>query len=108
MALAWQSSVWVDVSHEQGALVLHIGGEIDEGSRPSIEPVVIAAVHTAEHVILDCRDLTFCDSAGVAMVLTAADEARRRGCRVSIDNLTHAVERVFDIAAVGELVEIRT
>jgi anti-anti-sigma factor len=107
MALAWQSSAWVHVSDEQGAVVLNIGGELDEASRPAIEPAVVAAVQSASKVILDLRSLTFCDSSGIAMVITAAEQARQRGCRVSIDHTTPAVRRVFEIAALGEVVELR-
>jgi anti-anti-sigma factor len=107
MALAWQSSAWVGVGDERGALVLHIGGEIDAASRPAVEPAVLAAVTSADHVIFDLRELTFCDSAGIAMVVTAAETGRRRGCRVTIDHVTPAVRRVLEIAAIGDLVELR-
>lgn len=107
MALAWQSSAWVDVGDENGAIVLRVGGELDESSRHSVEPVVVAAVNGADHVILDLRALTFCDSAGIAVVVGAAELARRRGCRMTIDHITPAVRRVFDIAAVGQLVDLR-
>jgi anti-sigma B factor antagonist len=107
MSLAWQSSVWADVSDEQGVLVLRCGGELDEASRPSIEPTLLAAIDSADHVVLDLRELSFCDSAGISLIVAAAEQARRRGCRLAIDNLAPLVRRVFDIAAIGELVELR-
>src|SRR5690349_2006588 len=107
MALAWQSSAWVEVSDEQGAVVLHVGGELDEASRAAVEPAVLAAVQSASSVILDLRALTFCDSSGIALFLGAAEIARRRDCNISIDHATPAVRRVLDIAAIGEVVPVR-
>lgn len=107
MALAWQSSVWADVGDEHGVLVLRCGGELDEASRSSIEPTLLAAIESADRVVLDLRELSFCDSSGISLIVTAAEQARRRGCRFTIDNLTPMVRRVFEIAAIGDLVEIR-
>jgi anti-anti-sigma factor len=107
MALAWQSSAWVDVSDEQGAVVLRVGGELDQASRGAVEPAVMAAVQTAAHVILDLRSLTFCDSAGIAMFVSAAEVARQRACSIVIDHTTPGVRRIFDIAAIGDLVDLR-
>jgi len=108
MSLAWQSSVWAEVGDENGALVLRCGGELDEASRPSLEPALHAAIDSSPRVVLDLRDLTFCDSAGIALVIRAAEHARARACRLTIDNVAPAVRRVFDIAAVGEVVEVRS
>lgn len=107
MSLAWQSSVWAEVGDEQGVLVLRYGGELDEASRPSIEATLLAAVESADQVVLDLRELSFCDSSGISLILTAAEQARRRGCRFAIDNVAPLVRRVFEIAALGDLVEIR-
>ena len=107
MSLAWQSSVWAEVGDEHGALVLRCGGELDDASRPSLEPTLHAAIDSSDHVVLDLQELTFCDSAGIALIIGAAERARARGCRLVIDNVTPAVRRVFDIAALGETVELR-
>ncbi|HEX4493566.1 MAG TPA: STAS domain-containing protein [Acidimicrobiia bacterium] len=107
MALAWQSSAWVDVGDEQGAVVLRVGGELDEASRSAVEPAVMAAVQSASHVILDLGSLTFCDSSGIAMIVQAAETARQRDCRIAVDHATPTVRRIFDIANLGEIVDLR-
>jgi anti-anti-sigma factor len=107
MAVAWQSSAWVDVSDEQDAVVLRVGGELDQASRAAVEPAVMAAVQSAPHVVLDLRSLTFCDSSGIAMFVSAAETARQRACSVVIDHTTPGVRRIFDIASIGDLVELR-
>jgi anti-sigma B factor antagonist len=107
MALAWQSSAWVDVRDEPGAVVLGIGGELDEASRTAVEPAVLAAFQHAPRVILDLRALTFCDSSGIALIISAAALAREHDIRITIDHATPGVRRVLDIAAIGDIVELR-
>ena len=100
------SSVWADVREEDGNLVLVIGGELDSTSRPSIEPAVLAAIASTSAVTFDLRDLAFCDSNGIAMLIEATLAADTHGCTLTVRNTKPSIRRVFDIAALGELLEI--
>jgi anti-anti-sigma factor len=106
MSVPWQSSAWVDVSEESGNLVLRLCGELDMASRDVIEPVVMAAIATADSVTLDLAELTFCDSSGLAMLIAASQKIEAAGTTLRVCNMQPAVRRVFDIAALGELIPL--
>jgi anti-anti-sigma factor len=96
--ISWQSPAWVSVAEEGWTLVLRLGGDLDIAARPSIEPVVMAAVRSAKAVTLDLRDLSFCDSAGVAMMIAVAQKAAAQGTRLSACNARSSVRGLFEIA----------
>jgi anti-sigma B factor antagonist len=106
MSVAWQSSAWVDVSEENGTLVLRLCGELDTASRDAIEPVVMAAITTVGSVTLDLGALTFCDSTGVAMLITASQKVAANGSSFAVCNMRPSVRRVFDIAGLGDLIPV--
>jgi anti-anti-sigma factor len=106
MSVAWQSSAWVDVSEENGTLVLRISGELDMASRDAIEPVVMAAITTVDSVTLDLGALTFCDSSGLAVLIAASQKVAANGSSLTVCNVRAAVRRVFDIACLGDLIPI--
>jgi anti-sigma B factor antagonist len=107
MALAWQSAAWADVSEEGDALVVRVGGELDEASRPSVEPVVTAAVGSRDTVVVDLGELSFCDSSGIALLIAVARRAEVSNCRLVVENLQPAVRRVFDVVCLHEILELR-
>jgi anti-anti-sigma factor len=72
-------------------------GELDIGSVASLEDE-LAAVTPGTTLCLDLRELTFCDSTGLAILL----RARRRIQPLTL-LLGPAVTRVADIAGVTEL-----
>jgi anti-sigma B factor antagonist len=92
----------VEVSESGAALVLRISGELDLSTRISIEQALLSALDSASNVILDLRDLTFCDSSGVAMFCNAYQKATTQGATLTFRNVTSPVRRVFTIAGVDE------
>jgi stage II sporulation protein AA (anti-sigma F factor antagonist) len=107
MSVAWQSSAWVDVAQENGTLVLRLCGELDLASSAVVEPIVMAALATAESVLLDLAELTFCDSSGLGVLIAASQRVDRRGSSFAVCNLQPAVRRVFDVADLGARIEVR-
>ena len=106
MSVAWQSSAWVDVAEENGTLVLRLCGELDMASRDAIEPVVMAAIATVGSVVLDLGDLSFCDSNGLAMLITASQQVAANGSSFAVCNMRPSVRRAFDIAGLGDLISV--
>jgi anti-anti-sigma factor len=88
---------WIDVSEPDETLVLRIGGELDTGSRNSIEPAITAAILSADSVVLDLAELTFCDSNGIAMFLSAQEKSKAEGTVLVVRNVQPGVRRVFEI-----------
>jgi stage II sporulation protein AA (anti-sigma F factor antagonist) len=88
---------WIEVSEPGAALVLRIGGELDGDSRRTVELALVAAVASSGSVILDLDELTFCDSNGVAMFISAHEKARTKGTSLVVRNLLAPVRRLFEI-----------
>ncbi len=106
MPLAFESSAWIDAREETGTLIVCVGGELDLASRGVIEPAVLAAIPSAAAVVFDLTDLTFCDSSGITMFVTAHQKAEANGAALRFRNLSPAVARVFAISGVDQLLEI--
>jgi len=102
----FESPASIDVSVDAGTLVLRLCGELDLASRGDIEPPVLAAIATAPCVILDLTDLTFCDSNGITMFVTAHEKAEAQGATLAFRNLYAAVARVFAMSGVDQLFDI--
>ncbi len=56
-------------------------------------------------VVLDLRELRFIDSAGVRVVVEAAERARREGHRLAVVRGPRQVDRAFKLIRTDELVE---
>jgi anti-sigma B factor antagonist len=106
MSTSFQSSPSVDASQESGRLILRLRGELDLATRDAMESAIFAAIPTAYEVTLDLRDLTFCDSTGLAMFLAANEKAVANGTALKLVNLQPIVARVFEISGVDQLLDI--
>lgn len=89
-----------DVVREDGVLRITLAGELDLASAAEVEPVLREA--GAEQRLLDLRDLTFMDSSGLRLILSAHAAARRDGRSLAIVPGPPAVQRVFQICGVED------
>jgi anti-sigma B factor antagonist len=87
----------------RSVLVLRVCGELDMDSRSVIEPAIVAAVVSAESVVLDLAELTFCDSSGIAMFCAIREKAIAEETPLALRNLVGVVARVFSIAGIDAL-----
>ena len=106
MALAQQTSGWIDVSQAPGALILRLRGELDVASRDIFEPAIMAAIPTAYAVVLDLEGLTFCDSSGLSMFIAAQEKAAANGTYLTMRSLRPAIRRVIQLAGLEPLLDI--
>ena len=68
-----------------GALVLHLEGEVDVESSPLINRVVDAALIEGEpRVVVDLAGVTFLDSRGIRALLSAHESAESRGAELVV------------------------
>jgi anti-sigma B factor antagonist len=91
---------WIEVTEEAGTLILRLCGELDLDTRDILEPAVMAAIPTAERVVLDLGDLTFCDSTGLSMFLAAHDKAEANGHTLIIGNIPPNIARLLRVSGV--------
>jgi anti-anti-sigma factor len=82
-----------------GARVVTIAGELDISNVDKIERNWQSALDgTRDHIVFDLAELTFMDSAGLAMLLRAQD----RGIDVTVRNPSTIVRRIIEVTGLSE------
>lgn len=89
-----------------GAIGVVLSGELDLASAPLAAEQVAAAQEQSPLVWLDLRELSFMDSSGLHMIISADARARSRGERLTIIHGSDAVRRVFELTAMHERLEL--
>jgi anti-anti-sigma factor len=97
----------VDGNGEQRKLLL--AGEMDISTTAELSDTVTELCQDgAREIVLDLRELSFIDSSGVRTLLTAHKLCSEHGCQFVVGaGVPEAVQRVFDVAGVGELLEFQ-
>lgn len=78
-----------------GAAWVHVAGEVGIATSPQLLQALREAQRDARLVVLDVREVTFIDSAGVHAILAAAATARREGQRLMLVRGPAHVARVL-------------
>ena len=76
---------------------VQVAGEVDLATAPKLRQSLEQAQLAARLVMLDLRDLTFMDSAGVHAILEAASRARRTGGRLVVVRGSVQVSRLLTL-----------
>jgi anti-anti-sigma factor len=84
------------------AIVVAPAGEIDLATIEVLDAEVGAALTDAEHLVLDLREVTFIDSAGLRLVL----ETSRKAGRFSVVRGPREVQRVFGLVGLEERLDM--
>jgi len=93
----------VSSAAEPGRLVLEVTGEVDLANCVGLESAIAAAFAAPEPpnaLVLDLAEVSFLDSSGLRVVLSAAGLARTGGVELSVIP-SPAVSRVFELAGIG-------
>ena len=80
------------------AVVVAPVGEIDLATVDALAQALGAARTESEHVVLDLREVTFIDSAGLRLVL----ESSQAGGTFAVVRGPHEVQRVFELVGLDE------
>jgi anti-sigma B factor antagonist len=91
-----------------GLARVKVSGEIDIAAAPALATALSTAAHDAEQVIVDLSDVTFIDSTGLHVILTAHDELRRSSGRLVLIPGPGPVQRLFEITGVANRLEFAT
>ncbi|MDG4820568.1 STAS domain-containing protein [Asanoa sp. WMMD1127] len=87
----------------RGAVVL-VAGELDMDTAPQLATCLDEQRELGRtNLIIDLQELDFCDSRGIATLLTAAKRCQEAGGSVRLNGATGSVARVLDITGVAEL-----
>jgi anti-anti-sigma factor len=101
LAVSVQPPFRVDVSSEQGAIVLTVIGELDLASSPTLEHELERVRDSdSELVILDLSDLEFMDSTGLSVLVRAQQRAQEAGRRFAVVRGRPQVQRLLSLTGV--------
>jgi anti-anti-sigma factor len=82
---------------------LQLTGEIDAHTTPQLEDALAPLVSISEpQVRIDMAGLTFMDSSGLRVILSATTEARSHGGDVVLVEPSHSVTRLLEISGLTE------
>ncbi len=94
----------ISLSQELAGTLLRLAGELDMETAPQMAACVDEQLTRGEtRFVVDLRELTFCDSRGIATLLTAARRCQDAGGSIRLTGATGTVARVLTITGVGEL-----
>jgi anti-sigma B factor antagonist len=97
----------IDARRERDRVVLELRGELDLLGAPLLEREISAAQASAPGmIVLDLQELQFIDSAGLRVVLAGHEQARERGSELAITRGPRQVQRLLEIAGVGDRLRI--
>lgn len=97
----------VETRRGEGLVQLVLRGELDLSTVQKVEDE-LAAVEAGEDkvVVLDLSGLTFLDSTGLRLMVTADQRAQKDGRRLVIVKGPETVQRVFSITKLDETLEM--
>ncbi|MFD8645575.1 STAS domain-containing protein [Streptomyces zaomyceticus] len=91
----------VSVRRSGGTSVVTVTGELDRDTQEPLREALSEAVEQRpERIVVDCGGLTFCDSTGLNLLLTARLEALEAGSGLELAALRPPVDRAFGITGV--------
>jgi anti-sigma B factor antagonist len=99
-------SLAVSETSDAEVAVLELEGELDISTLPSLQARLLEVVARNRCVVLDCMGLTFIDSSGMRLLLSALREVGRDGCLV-LACANPTVLRLFAVTGMDRTFDIR-
>jgi anti-sigma B factor antagonist len=100
----YETPFTADVTHQDGSVVVLLGGELDIATGPILRRAVAQVVSPhREAVTLDLRDLTFVDVAGLRALLDAKQTITAAGALFGLLSVSELTRRVICIVGFDDL-----
>ena len=94
-------------SHNIRSKRINVRGEVDINSAPVLLEQIMAAIERKpEVIIINLRDVTKMDSAGVAVLIEGINEARKQKIILSLQDLSKPAQSVLEMARVDKLFQV--
>ena len=91
---------------EQGVTVVALQGDVDLQSSPEARVVLLDAVGQGRPVFVEMSDVSYIDSSGIASLVEALQDARKRGSRFALISVSDAAHRVLQLARLDKVFAI--
>jgi anti-anti-sigma factor len=88
---------------DNGRVVVIPRGELDLATQGELRGA-LGVARSSGDVVLDLGELRFLDTSGLRLILEIAEASRRDGFRFTVLRGSAAVQRLFEVAGVEELV----
>jgi anti-sigma B factor antagonist len=93
----------IDNAESGGECVLTVRGDVDLASAPDFETTLRTALDSSpSSVTIDLAALTFIDSSGLRVLVSASKDAQSRGATLGLRNVPRHAQRVLDITGLSE------
>ena len=94
-------------SHNIRSKRIDVRGEVDVHSAPVLLEQIQAAIKKSyEVIIINLRDVSRMDSAGVAVLIEGINEARKQKIILSLQDVSKAAQSVLEMARVDKLFQV--
>lgn len=100
-----ESRLKIAMSRDGAEITFTLAGRLDTLTSPDLEDQVEEVLGEAEKLIFDLGELEYISSAGLRVLLGAAQELEDSG-EVIVRNLTKPVKEVFDVTGFSDAFEI--
>ncbi|MEU4654042.1 STAS domain-containing protein [Streptomyces sp. NPDC023723] len=87
----------------EGPFVLEVKGELDHHSAPLLTEAVAAAPFDEQGVVVDLAGLTYCDSTGITVLVTAYQRSLATGSPLGLAAVGPEHMRVFGIIGLDQI-----
>lgn len=90
----------------QGATVLAVTGEVDMLTAPQLRADALRHLDAGGALVLDLSGVSFLGSAGLAVLVEASQQAKRRGAAFRVVAVERAVTRPLAATGLGEVFSV--
>ncbi|MFS2293694.1 MAG: STAS domain-containing protein [Actinomadura sp.] len=96
----------INLMRDDRCTLVRVKGDIDVVSRTRFEETLLEVVESGDPVVIDMREVTFCDSTGLNAIVAANRRADERGIPLCLVALPPRVQRVFRITGIDKFIPI--
>ncbi|QXJ22852.1 STAS domain-containing protein [Actinomadura graeca] len=96
----------IHLMRDERCTLVRVQGDIDVVSRARFEEALFDVVDAGGPLVVDMRQVTFCDSTGLNAIVAANRRANERETQVALVALPPRVMRVFRITGIDKFIPI--
>ncbi len=97
----------VEVLKKGSVAILQISGDVDLYSSPRVREQIVNLIDKKNpNLLVNLADVTYMDSSGVATLVEALQLTNKKGGKLKLYNLGHAIRDVFELSRLDKVFDI--